>query len=242
MIDHFAGRIAEDYDKDLPWSFSPEVLAPMVNTLAALATGGDCLEFAIGTGRVALPLRAKGVGVDGIEYSPDMVQQLRKKPGGADVTVVIGDMASATTGRQYALVFLVFNTIMNLTTQKLQVDCFRNAAKHLQPGGKFVVEVMVPALRSFPPGAVAVPFDVSKSHLGFDTYEPAEQRLSSHHVQIAADGRATYHVHPFRYVWPSELDLMAELAGLRLQSRHADWHGNAFADDSRQHVSVWQKT
>jgi SAM-dependent methyltransferase len=241
MLDHFAGRIAEDYDKDLPTSFSSEVLDPAVNKLAALAEGGSCLEFAIGTGRVALPLIARGLTVDGIEYSPDMVQQLRNKPGGNDVTVAIGDMATVEMGKHYALVFLVFNTIMNLTTQKQQVQCFRNAAKHLVSGGKFVIEVMVPALRSFPPGAIAVPCDISKTHLGFDTYSIAEQKLSSHHVTIASDGKAVHHVHPFRYVWPSELDLMAELAGLSLVSRHADWRGSNFTDDSTQHVSVWQK-
>lgn len=241
MTDHFAGRIAEDYDKDLPWSFSPEVLNPTVNTLAALAVGGRCLEFAIGTGRVALPLVAKGLTVDGIEYSPDMVEQLRKKPGGKAITVTIGDMATADMNQQYPLVFLVFNTIMNLTTQEQQVQCFHNASKHLLPDGKFVVEVMMPALRSFPPGAIAVPCDISKTHLGFDTYSIAQQKLSSHHVTIASDGTAAHHVHPFRYVWPAELDLMAKLAGMHLVSRHADWHGSEFNDDSRQHISVWQK-
>jgi SAM-dependent methyltransferase len=241
MLDHFAGRIAEDYDKDLPASFSPEVLNPVVEKLAALADGGRCLEFAIGTGRVALPLIAKGLIVDGIEYSPDMLQQLRNKLGGKNVIVAVGDMATVDMGKQYALVFLVFNTIMNLTSQKQQLQCFRNASKHLMPGGQFVVEVMVPALRSFPPGAIAVPCEISATHLGFDTYSIAEQKLSSHHVTIASDGKAVHHVHPFRYVWPSELDLMAELAGMQLVSRHADWRGSNFTDDSMQHVSVWQK-
>jgi SAM-dependent methyltransferase len=242
VIDHFAGRIAEDYDKDLPGSFSPDVLDPAVDFLAMLAEGGRCLEFAIGTGRVALPLTAKGLTVDGIEYSPDMVKQLRKKPGGQDLTIAMGDMATVDMATQYSLVFLVFNTIMNLTSQKQQVQCFRNASRHLLPGGKFVVEVMVPALRSYPPGAIAVPCDISKTHLGFDTYATAEQKLTSHHVTIADNGQAIYHAHPFRYVWPSELDLMAELAGMSLVSRHADWRGSAFTDDSRQHVSVWQKS
>jgi Methyltransferase domain len=242
MIDHFAGRIAEDYDRDLPTSFSPEILDPAVNKLAELADGGPCLEFAIGTGRVALPLRAKGLVVDGIEYSPDMVKQLRKKPGGKDITVEIGDMSAVEMGRQYQLVFLVFNTIMNLTSQKQQVQCFQNASKHLLSGGKFVVEVMVPDLRRFPPGAIAVPCDVSEHHLCFDTYAIAEQKLWSHHVTTGKDGVVIKHVDPFRYVWPAELDLMAELAGMRFASRHEDWKGTAFANDSRQHVSVWQKT
>jgi Methyltransferase domain len=241
MIDHFAGRIAADYDKDLLTSFSPDVLNPIVDRLAVLADGGKCLEFAIGTGRVALPLIARGLNVDGIEYSPDMLQQLRNKPGGKDVSVALGDMATVEMGKHYALVFLVFNTIMNLTSQKQQVQCFRNASKHLVAGGKFVVEVMIPALRNFPPGAIAVPSDISKTHLGFDTYSVADQKLSSHHVTIANDGKAVHHVHPFRYVWPAELDLMAELAGMHLVSRHSDWHGTDFTDDSRQHVSTWQK-
>jgi hypothetical protein len=239
--DHFAGRIAENYDRDLPASFTPEVLNPCVEKLIVLAAGGACLEFAIGTGRVALPMHKLGLHVEGIEFSPDMVSALRRKPGGNELRVEIGDMATFNMGRTYKLVFLVFNTIMNLTTQREQIACFQNAAHHLDAGGKFVVEVMVPDLRRFPPGAVAVPFDVSPAHLGFDTYAVAEQMLWSHHVTIDPDGAAKTHVHPFRYVWPSELDLMAEIAGFTLVSRHADWNGEPFENDSRQHVSVWQK-
>ena len=241
MTDHFAGRIADTYDRDLPESFSPAVLDPAVRSLATLARNGPCLEFAIGTGRVALPLQKMGLQIDGIEYSPDMVRQLRMKPGGGEINVQIGDMAIVDMGKQYALVFLVFNTIMNLTTQTQQVHCFRNAARHLLPGGKFVLEVMVPDLRRYPPGAMAVAFDVSSRHLGFDIYAMAEQKLWSHHVTIDEAGAALYHVHPFRYVWPAELDLMAELAGMKPVSRHADWIGTPFVDESRQHVSVWEK-
>ncbi len=239
--DYFAGSVADKYDADCARDFAPEVLTPMIDALAGLAKGGPCLEFAIGTGRVALPLAARGIVVDGIEYSPDMVKQLRNKSGGANFHVMIGDMATTQTGKIYDLVFLVFNTIMNLTRQSAQVACFKNAAHHLNIGGRFIVEVMVPELRKYPPGAAAVPSDVSKNHLGFDTYEVAQQKLVSHHVYIADDGTSRYENLPFRYVWPSELDLMAELAGMKLVSRHADWMGASFNDDSRKHVSVWEK-
>jgi SAM-dependent methyltransferase len=239
--DHFAGKTAMDYDAGVAFSFAPEILEPTIQRLTELASGGDCLEFAIGTGRVALPLHEHGLRVDGIEFSPDMIRELKKKPGGSALDVRLGDMTTAEMGRTYSLVFLVFNTIMNLTTQEAQVQCFRNASKHLNKGGKFVVEVMVPALRLYPPGAIAVPSDVSSGHLGFDTYETASQKLTSHHVTIAADGKSHSHSIPFRYVWPSELDLMAELAGMKLHARHADWNKTAFDDDSKSHVSVWEK-
>jgi hypothetical protein len=239
--DFFAGSVADSYDLDCAATSTSDILSPMIDALAKLANASTCLEFAIGTGRVALPLVARGIAVDGIEFSPDMVLQLRRKPGGADLHVVIGDMATTQNGKSYGLVFLVFNTIMNLTTQKAQVACFQNAANHLEQGGKFVVEVMVPELRKYPPGSTAVPFDITKSHMGFDTYQTSEQKLVSHHIYIAADGTARYESLPFRYVWPSELDLMAELAGMKLISRMADWSGTAFTDDSRQHVSVWEK-
>ena len=239
--DFFAGSVADSYDLDCAAASAPEIITPMIDMLATLANASACLEFAIGTGRVALPLIARGITVDGIEFSPDMVRQLRRKPGGADLHVLIGDMATTQTGKSYGLVFLVFNTIMNLTTQKAQVACFQNAANHLQPGGTFVVEVMVPELRKYPPGTTAVPFEITKSHLGFDAYETSEQKLVSHHVFIAADGTARYESLPFRYVWPSELDLMAELAGMKLISRKADWIGTPFNDDSHKHVSIWEK-
>jgi Methyltransferase domain len=241
MTDYFAGNIALDYDKEVAASFAPDVIKPTVSTLAKLAAGGDCLEFAIGTGRVALPLHAAGVTVDGIEYSADMIQELRKKPGGGQIRVVQGDMASADMGKTYSLVFLVFNTIMNLTTQEAQVSCFRNASRHLALGRKFVVDVMVPELRKYPPGALAVPFDISARHLGFDTYVVSEQKLVSHHVTINPDGSSHYNLIPFRFVWPAELDLMAQLTGMKLVSRHADWNGSPFDDASRNHVSVWEK-
>jgi SAM-dependent methyltransferase len=241
MTDHFSGKIAEHYDRDVASSFAPVVVDPAVRKLAELAQGGPCLEFAIGTGRIALPLQAAGVSVEGIEFSADMIDVFKAKPGSESIRVVQGDMAIASMDKTYSLVFLVFNTIMNLTTQDAQVQSFKNAARHLSKGGKFVVETMVPELRRYPPGAIAVPFDVSSHHLGFDTYEIAEQKLTSHHVTINPDGSASYTSLPFRYVWPSELDLMAEIAGMRLFSRHEDWRGKAFDDASRNHVSVWEK-
>ncbi len=239
--DYFAGKIAEDYDEGVAFNFAPEILEPTIERLAELASGGECLEFAIGTGRVALPLHSRGLRVDGIEFSQGMIGELRKKAGGTIIDVRQGDMSTTEMGRTYSLVFLVFNTIMNLATQGAQVQCFRNASKHLNRGGKFVVEVMVPALRLLPPGSIAVPSDVSSSHIGFDTYETASQKLTSHHVTIAADGTSHSNSIPFRYVWPSELDLMAELAGMKLHSRHADWNKTPFDDNSKAHVSVWEK-
>lgn len=239
--DHFAGKAAVNYDEGVASSFAPENLEPTLQRLVELASDGDCLEFAIGTGRIALPLQAAGLRVDGIEFSPDMIGELKKKPGGSALDVRQGDMTTTEMGHTYSLVFLVFNTIMNLTTQAAQVQCFRNASKHLSKGGKFVVEVMVPALRLYPPGAIAVPFDVSSGHLGFDTYETAAQKLTSHHVTTASDGTSHYSSIPFRYVWPSELDLMAELAGMKLHSRHADWNRTAFDDSSKTNISVWEK-
>ena len=241
MLDHFAGKTALDYDEGVASSFAPEIIEPTVQRLFELASGGDCLEFAIGTGRVAVPLHERGLRVDGIEFSADMIEELRKKSGGKSIDVRQGDMTTTEMGRTYSLVFLVFNTIMNLTTQAEQVQCFRNASKHLNKGGKFVVETMMPALRLYPPGAIAVPFDVSSGHLGFDTYETASQKLTSHHVTIAADGTSHHNSIPFRYVWPSELDLMAELAGMKLHSRHSNWNKAVFDDSSKAHVSVWEK-
>jgi hypothetical protein len=140
----------------------------------------------------------------------------------------------------FSLVYLLFNTIMNLTTQDEQVDCFRNAAAHLEPGGCFVVEVVIPELRRLPPGQNVVPFHVSSTRWHFDIYDTATQATSSNYVEVV-DGRGEYRSIPFRYVWPSELDLMARLAGLRLRERWGGWTRDAFTGESRQHVSVWEK-
>jgi SAM-dependent methyltransferase len=238
--DHFGADVAARYDEDSASMFEPEALRPVVERLAALAAGRPALELAIGTGRVALPLAAMGVSVTGIELSPAMVEQLRAKPGGAEIPVTIGDMATTSVEGRFGLVYLVFNTVVNLTTQDAQVACFRNAAAHLDPGGCFVIEVNVPQLRRLAPGDRANVFAAQSGYWGIDEFDVVEQTMVSHHFTATEDGIRHRSI-PFRYVWPSELDLMARLAGLRLRSRSADWHGNPFTADSRSHVSVWEK-
>lgn len=232
---------ARRYDESSAQMFAPEVLDPTVDFLAARAGTGRALELAIGTGRVAVPLAERGVPVAGIELSEAMVAQLRRKVDEARLPVVVGDMATARVPGEFSLVYLVFNTVGNLRTQAEQVACFRNAARHLAPGGRFVVEVGVPPLRRLPPGQVAVPFDVGEHHVGFDTYDVTTQGGTSHHYWREADGSTRYAVHHFRYVWPAECDLMAELAGLELEQRVAGWDGSEFASDSTSHVSVWRR-
>jgi SAM-dependent methyltransferase len=232
---------AQRYDSACADMFVPEVLEPTVEVLAGLAGAGRALELAIGTGRVALPLAARGVPVTGIELSDPMVAQLRRKADEATIPVVVGDMATARAPGEFALVYLVFNTLGNLRSQQEQVECFRNAARHLTHGGRFVVELGVPALRRLPPGQVAVPFDVTDRHTGFDTYDLVTQQATSHHYSRADDGSIRYGAHHYRYVWPAECDLMAQLAGLELERRTADWHGREFTSDSQSHVSVWRK-
>jgi len=213
----------------------------MVDFLAALAGDGGALELAIGTGRVALPLAERGVRVAGIELSPDMLAQLRAKPGADAIEVALGDMTTTRVDRSFRLVYLVFNTIGNLTTQEAQVACFANAAGHLEPGGCFVIEVGVPDLQRLPPGQTAVPFTVRDDRLGFDTYDVVTQEMWSHHHWRDGDAWQALAM-PFRYVWPSELDLMARLAGMRLRERWAGWRRELFAADSRSHVSVWERS
>jgi SAM-dependent methyltransferase len=237
---YFDDRIAARYDASSAEHFAPTVVAPIVDRLVELAGGEPALEFGIGTGRIALPLAQLGVRVHGIELSKAMVARLRAKPGGDAIGVTIGDFATATVDGRFSAVYLVFNTIMNLTTQAAQVACFRNAAAHLVPGGSFVVEVGVPDLRRLPPGDRARVFHVSEERWGIDEYAVASQRLTSHHFEIV-DGRIERFSFPCRYVWPSELDLMAELVGLRLRERWGGWQREPFEDESRQHVSVWEK-
>jgi len=213
----------------------------MVDFLAALAGDGGALELAIGTGRVALPLAERGVRVAGIELSPDMLAQLRAKPGADAIEVALGDMTTTRVDRSFRLVYLVFNTINNVTTQDAQVACFANAAAHLEPGGCFVIEVGVPDLQRLPPGQTAVPFTVRDDRLGFDTYDVVTQEMWSHHHWRDGDAWQALAM-PFRYVWPSELDLMARLAGMRLRERWAGWRREPFAADSRSHVSVWERS
>ncbi|MGH3273366.1 MAG: class I SAM-dependent DNA methyltransferase [Streptosporangiaceae bacterium] len=239
--DHFGGRVAECYDATSADMFQPTAVDPVVSFLADLAGDGRALELGIGTGRIALPLRQRGVPVHGIDLSPDMVARLRAKPGGRDIGVTIGDFASTRVAGTFRLAYLVYNTIENLTTQDEQVACFGNAAAHLEAGGCFVIEVEVPALRRLPPGETVRPFTVTPAHLGFDEYDVAVQGLVSHHYRVT-DGQFEVRSLPFRYVWPSELDLMARLAGLTLRERWSGWNREPFTSDSTQHISVWEKT
>ena len=243
LPDHFAGAVAERYDAGSPEMFAPDVLGPTVDLLAGLAGAGPALELAIGTGRVALPLHERGVDVYGIDLSPDMVAQLRAKPGGDDVEVVIGDFATAAVGPKgdFTLAYLVFNTIGNLTTQDAQVDAFRNASAHLRTGGTFVIETGVPDLRRLTPGETDIVFHRDAEHVGVDELDVVTQRMVSHHYNRVGDHYELVSV-PFRYVWPSELDLMARIAGMRLRDRWAGWTREAFTAESRSHVSVWEKT
>jgi SAM-dependent methyltransferase len=232
---------AERYDATSAEKFAPEVLDPTVDFLARLAGSGAALEFAIGTGRVAIPLASRGVPVTGIELSAPMVTQLRHKVDEATLPVVLGDMATTTVPGEFSLVFLVWNSIANLRTQAEQVACFRNAARHLIPGGRFVIELWVPPVRRLPPGQLAVPISVGEGHLLYDTYDLTTQQCTSHHYWREADGTTRYGSGNFRYIWPAECDLMGELAGLELEERFADWDRSPFTSDSESHVSVWRK-
>jgi len=238
---YFGKDVAARYDDSSSDMFRPEAVDPAVDVLAELAGDGPALELGIGTGRIALPLARRGTPVHGIDLSRAMVARLRAKPGGADIGVTIGDFATAEVAGEFSVAYLVFNTIMNLTTQDAQVECFRNVARHLRPGGRFVVEVMVPELRKLPHGQTAVPFHISATEWAFDLYDVATQEMSSNYVTLR-DGRAEHRSIPFRYVWPAELDLMARLAGMRLCDRWEDWTGKPFTAESPRHVSVWEKT
>lgn len=235
----FTGSIAETYDVASSDMFDPRVLEATVAFLADAAAGGAALEFGVGTGRVALPLSRRGVEVHGIDLSADMIRQLQAKPGAEAIVTAIGDIATTTMARKFSLVYLVYNVISNLTTQSEQVECLRNAARHLLPGGRVVVELWVPDLRRFPPGAIAIPFEVSASHIGFDELDVATQRGVSRHYFVTGDRVSKFDT-PYRYVWPAELDLMAQLAGLALQERWADWDRSPFTGESRKHVSVYR--
>jgi SAM-dependent methyltransferase len=238
---NFDERIAKGYKDLWPDLFDPAVVDPAVNFLAERAGTGGALELGIGTGRLALPLSRRGVRVQGIELSPAMVAELQAKPGAADIGVTVGDFATANVAGTFTLAYLVRNTIMNLTTQDEQVACFRNAAAHLEPGGCFVIEVIVPGLQRLPPGETIQAFTVTPTHLGFDEYvDLVAQKSSSHHYWVI-DGRLETFSAPFRYVWPSELDLMAQLAGMTLRERWSDWNREPFTSESRSHVSVWEK-
>ena len=232
---------ASRYDESSSEMFEPDVLGPTVNLLAELASGGAALEFAIGTGRVAVPLRAQGVSVSGIDLSEAMVRQLRLKATEEELPVVVGDMTVARMPGSFALVYLVFNGLSNLQTQQEQVECFVNAARHLAPGGRFLVELWVPALSRLAPGETSILFDVTEAHVGFDTYDTVTQKCASRHFSLDADGSYRSDIGHFRYAWPSECDLMAQLAGLMFEARFGDWDRRAFTSSSDKHVSVWRR-
>jgi SAM-dependent methyltransferase len=237
---YFGEPVAARYDESSNEMFQPEVVGPTVDFLAGLAGDRRALELGIGTGRIALPLAARGVPVHGIELSKAMVARLRAKPGGEGIGVTIGDYTTARVDGTFRLAYLVFNTIMNLTSQDGQIAAFRNVAAHLEPGGRFVIEVGVPDLRRLPYGERYVIFDASETHWGIDEYDVATQGLVSHHFEVRGD-RVEKSSGPFRYVWPSELDLMAQLAGLELRERWAGWEREPYVNDSTKHVSVWEK-
>ena len=237
---YFDERVAARYDDSEAETFEAEAIDPVVEVLVELAGSGRALELGIGTGRIALPLARRGVSVHGIDLSKAMVARLRAKRDGEDIGVTIGDFATTTVDGSFSLAYLVFNTIMNLTTQAAQVACFRNAAAHLEPGGCFVIEVTIPDLRRLPPGETFHVFNASENHWGMDEYDVATQGLTSHHFEIV-DGTVERLSIPFRYAWPSELDLMAQLAGMRLRSRWGGWKREPFTSESTKHVSVWEK-
>ena len=232
---------AQRYDTPGVGMFAPEVIGPTVDRLAELAGDGRALELAIGTGRVAVPLAERGVPVTGIELSQPMIDQLRTKVDETTIPVVVGDMASAEAPGTYSVVYLVYNTISNLLTQAEQVACFRNAARHLTPGGRFVIELWVPELRKLPPGQEATVWHNEPGYIGLDTYDVLHQLVVSHHFRFGEDVEARLYRSPHRYIWPAELDLMAQLAGFELESRHADWNGAEFDTESRSHVSVYRR-
>ncbi len=236
---YFDEDVAAHYDEEEGQSQS-DAIGPAVSLLAGLAGKGRALEFAIGTGRVALPLFERGVHVEGIELSKPMVECMRSKPGGADIPVTIGDISTTRIDGAFALVYLLFNTINNLTTQDAQVACFMNAAAHLEPGGCFLVEVGVPPLQRLSFGETLIAFGRSETHWGIDEIDVASQRFTSHHLLMRSDGLVHRSI-PFRYVWPAELDLMARLAGLSLKVRWGSWQRDPFTRFSTSHVSVWEK-
>ena len=240
----FPESVAAHYDAP-GGANAPEQVTPVVDILEDLADG-PVLEFAIGTGRIAVPLAARGVPVSGIELSRAMAARIRSKPGGDAVEVTIGDMTTTRVTGRFSLVYLVYNTINNVTTQDGQVDVFRNAAAHLWPGGLFLIEVGLPRLRRLPPGQDTVPFAVAPGadgggYVGFDQYDVVTQEFTSNHVTVSPDGTGRFRRIPFRYAWPAEMDLMARIAGMSLKHRWADWNRSEFTAESTKHVSIWEK-
>ena len=241
----FPESVAAGYDEP-GGADSADVVGPAIEVLAELANGGRVLELAVGTGRIAAPLAARGVSVSGIELSRAMASRIVDKPGGDAVDVTIGDMTSTRVAGEFSLVYLVFNTISNVTTQDGQVDVFRNAAAHLRAGGLFLVEVGLPSLRRLPPGQDTVPFTVAPDpagggYVGFDQFDVVTQEFTSNHVTVSPDGSGSFRRIPFRYAWPAEMDLMARIAGMKLRHRWADWDRSELTQESIKHVSAWEK-
>jgi SAM-dependent methyltransferase len=237
----FNERIAQSYDRMWPELHADAVVEPAVDFIAALAGDGAALELGIGTGRIGLPLSRRGVPVHGIEISEAMIAELRPKPGADAIGVTVGDFATASVAGRFSVAYLVRNTITNLTTQDEQVACFENVARHLEPGGCFVIENYIPAVQRLPPGEIFYMFDVSPIHVGYEEYDLASQIAISHHHWILDGGHQQY-ASAHRYLWPAELDLMARIAGMKLRERWADWNRAPFTSDSRSHISVWEKT
>lgn len=242
----FPESVAAEYDAP-GGENSPETVTAAVDVLEELADGGPVLEFAVGTGRIAAPLAARGVPVSGIEMSRAMAARITSKPAGDTIDLTFGDMTSTRVAGEFSLVYLVFNTISNVTTQAGQVDVFRNAAAHLRPGGLFLIEVEIPDLRRLPPGQDVVPFSIEPSgdgggYVGFDQYDVVTQEFTSTHVTVSPDGSGTFWRMPFRYAWPAEMDLMARIAGMNLKHRWAGWDRSPLTPNSTKHVSSWQKS
>lgn len=231
----FDAGVAETYDA-VHATPDPE----MINRLAELAADGPILEFAVGTGRVAMPLAERGASIHGIELSRPMVEKLREKDRENRVGTTIGDMTTTRVRGSFSLVFLVYNTIDNLTTQDAQIACFQNAAHHLSPGGRFVVETLVPPIQKLPFGERLLAQDHSDSHWGIDEFDVVTQAYWSHHARFDQSPPTRISV-PFRYAWPAELDLMARMAGMELEERWSNWSGAPFTATSRSHISVWRK-
>ena len=237
---YFGERVAAVYDEGSASMFDPAVLVPAVDLLAELAGDGPALEFAIGTGRIALPLAERGVKVVGIDNSEAMLARLREKPGAERIDALVGDMASTRVDGDFSLVYLVFNTIFNLVTQDGQVACFQNAAAHLDSGGRFVIEARVPELQRLPLGQTVLPWRADPDGMSYYVYDTVTQGLSGRHYDFV-DGRVISNPIEMRYVWPAELDLMARLAGLELEHRFAGWGREPFTHLSPSHVSVYAK-
>jgi SAM-dependent methyltransferase len=237
----FGERVAARYDEASSDMFDTAVTGPAVDRLAQLAGGGAALEFAVGTGRIAIPLAAKGVRVVGIDNSEAMIAEMRRKPDAAGIEALVGDMATTRVDGEFSLVFLVFNTIFNLTTQDAQVACFQNAADHLTSGGRFVIETRVPELQKLPLGQTIVTARAEPNRISHYVYDVVDQGLRAQHYYIDDDGRVESSPVAMRYAWPAELDLMARLAGMRLEQRWGDWLGQPFTARSSSHVSVYVK-